>query len=103
MQTWGEFPRVSASLGGIPPGKKVSPHLGMEIKHCSIQVCIVHDRRVYRYRKGICPHGQCVAMQCVRVGHSSRAQCTKNMHPLVLSVFFYVCFVKTADRMLNPE
>ena len=35
---------------------------------------------------------------CVRVGHSSCAQYAKNVHPLVLSVFFL-----TADRMQNPE
>ena len=28
-----------------------------------------------------------VNVWCVRVGHFSRAQCTKNVHPLVLSVF----------------
>ena len=45
-----------------------------------------------------------ISVWCVRVGHSSRAQCTKNVHPLVLSVFFiYVFFLKTADRMQNPE
>ena len=29
-----------------------------------------------------------ISVWCVRVGHSSRAQCTENVHPLVLSVFF---------------
>ena len=43
-----------------------------------------------------------VSVWCVRVGHSSRAQCAKNVNALVLSVFFNV-FLKTADRMQNPE
>ena len=40
---------------------------------------------------------------CVRVVPSSRAQCAKNVHPLVLSVFFLRFFPKTADRMQNPQ
>ena len=35
-----------------------------------------------------------VSVWCVRVGHSSRAQCTKSVHPLVLSVFFCFAFLK---------
>ena len=40
---------------------------------------------------------------CVRVGHSSRAQCAKNVHPLVPSVFFLRFFSKSAERMQNPQ
>ena len=65
-----------------------------------IQVCIMLDKCVYRHQKGICPHVQCVVRACrtflscsVRQKRaSSRAQCAKNVHPLVLCVFFFTFF-----------
>ena len=53
------------------------------VYNMDIQVCIMHDRCVYRYQKGICPHGQCVVRACrtflscsvYQKRASSRAQC----------------------------
>ena len=53
------------------------------VYNMDIQVCIMHDRCVYRYQKGICPHGQCVVRACrtflscsvCQKRASSRAQC----------------------------
>ena len=73
------------------------------VYNMDIQACITYSRCVYRYQKGI-NFALVVSVRCVRVGYSSRAQCTKNVHPLVLSVFFiFVFFSKTADRMQNRE
>ena len=61
----------------------------------------MHDTCVYRYQATFALMAN---VWCLRVAPSSRAQCTKNVHPLVLSVFFfYVLFSRTADRMQNPE
>ena len=39
---------------------------------------------------------------CVRVGHSSRAQCTENVHPLVLSVLFLDFFFENRRPHAEP-
>ena len=45
-----------------------------------------------------------VNVWCVRVGHSPRAQCTKNVHPLVLSVFFFfVSFFENRRPHAEPR
>ena len=43
-----------------------------------------------------------VSVWCVRVGRSSRAQCTKNVHPLVLSVFFLDFFFENRRPHAEP-
>ena len=43
-----------------------------------------------------------VSVWCVRVGHSSRAQCTKNVHPLVFSVCFFEFFFKNRRPHAEP-
>ena len=39
---------------------------------------------------------------CVRVGHPSCAQCTKNVHPLVLSVPFFSFFENRRPHAVAP-
>ena len=44
-----------------------------------------------------------VSVWCVHVGHSPHAQCTKNVHPLVLSVFFLDFFRKPPTACRTPS
>ena len=73
--------------------------------HCvynmDIQVCIMLDKCVYRYQKGICPHVQCVVRACrtflscsvCQKRASSRAQC----------VFFTFFFLKPPTACRTPS
>ena len=102
--------RVFHGIFGIFSWKSVVLALvSLVSSHVQLIVCAI-----WTYKRALCMAGVYIATKkvsaltvsvwCVRVWYSSRAQCTKNVHPLVLSVFFfYAFFSKTSDRMQSPE
>ena len=100
--------RVFHGIFGIFSWKSVVLALvSLVFWHVQFIVCTT-----WTYKRAFCMAGVYIATKkasslmvsvwCVRVGSFSRAQYTRNVHPLVLSVFLFSFFPFSSSRMQDP-